>query len=565
MIQLLSRTALKRSRLLPILRRIHTDLYPMAHSKFEYVKSFEEEGQLDPRHWIVIGLGLKIDEELYDLHKLERPNDHSLTKLLEASVDLVMQDFKEIVFCYSFSQEFNFVFSKNTTLYRRRGPKLLTNVCSLLSSAFVHKWPYYIQSSALTFPPVIEGAVHLLPDDQSLRDYMTKRQNVCHHQNLYKTAFWGLVSKEGMLPEKAAETLKGANEGALNELLFTRCNTNYNKEENVFKKGSIALRKKVQKAVTTQNGSIIQRTQSTVIVMHTDLIKDSFWSEVFVLEQPTELNAKLSYLKHFEKKEILLPHTWMVVRIDGKAFHNFSEKHDFKKPNDLRSIELMNKAAFSVMDKFPDIIFSYGQSDEYSFVIHRYSKMCNRQGSKIISSIVSLFAGVYVYNWQSMFGDIKLQYCPAFDARVVLYPNNSCLRDYISWRQADCHINNMYNTCFWTLVQQGQCSRQNAEEILCGTFSKDKRSILISRFNQNYDDEDAIFRKGTVMYRKMVKEELDRFSGELSENNHAGEGKEEECRDIIVGHFDVIKDEFWQDRPWLLGEERNATTLDDFD
>lgn len=565
MIPVLSRPVLKRSCLLPLLRKVYTNLFPMAQSKFEYVKSFEEEGQLDPRHWIVIALKLKNYEELYKVLNLERPNDHSFTRLMEASVGVVMQDFKEIVFCYSFSQELNFVFSKNTTLYRRRGPKLLTNVCSLMSSAFVYKWSCYFQSSALSFPPVIEGTIHLLSDDQSLRDYMTKCQNVCHHQNLYKTAYWHVISKEGLLPEKATEILKGANEATLNELLFTRCNINYNKEENVFKKGSIALRKKVQKAVTTQNGSITQRTQSTVIVMHTDLTKDSFWSDIFVLEQPTEINAKFSYLKHFEKKEYLLPHTWMVVRIDGKAFHNFSEKHDFQKPNDLRSIELMNKAAISVMEEFPDIIFSYGQSDEYSFVIHRYSKMCDRQGGKIISSIVSLFAAVYVYNWQSLFGDVKLQYCPAFDARVVLYPNNSCLRDYLSWRQADCHINNMYNTCFWALVQHGHYSRQKAEEILCGTFSKDKRSILLNRFNQDYDDEDAVFRKGTVMFREMLRKELCASSAEPSEGGQVEEREVARCKGITVGHFDVIKDEFWRERPWILGEERNATTLDNLD
>lgn len=30
------------------------------------------------------------------------------------------------------------------------------------------------------------------------------------------------------------------------------------------------------------------------------------------------------------------------------------------------------------------------------------------------------------------------------------------VRDYISWRQADCHINNLYNTCFWALVGDGE-------------------------------------------------------------------------------------------------------------
>ncbi|KAG0728984.1 tRNA(His) guanylyltransferase 1 [Chionoecetes opilio] len=554
-IPLVSRSVWKRSCLHPWLRNIHTNLFPMAHSRFEYVRSFEEEGLLDPQHWIVIALKFKNHEDLYRVHHLARPNDPPLARLMEAAVGVVMGDFKEIVLCYSFSQEFNFVFSKTTTLYRRRGPKLLTNVCSLMSSAFVHKWPCYFEL-ALEFPPMIEGTVHLLPDDQTLRDYMAKCQNVCHHQNLYKTAFWGLVSKEGLLPEEVMKTLKGANEGILNELLFSRCNTNYNKEDNAFKKGSITLRKKVQKAVMAQNGSVTQRSQSAVVVMHTDFIKDSFWSDIFVLKQPTESHAKLGYLKYFEKKESLLPHAWIVVRIDGKGFHNFSEKHDFEKPNDPRSIELMNKAAVAVMEKFPEVIFSYGQSDEYSFAIHRYSKMCDRQGDKIISNIVSIFAGVYVYNWQRCFGEVELQYCPAFDARVVLYPNNSCLRDYFSWRQADCHINNMYNTCFWALVQRGLCSRQKADEILCGTFSKDKRSILLDRFNMDYDKEDAISRKGTVIFRDRPRKDLCASSTGCEVEEGAG------CGGITVGHFDVIKDEFWRERPWILGEERNATTLD---
>jgi tRNA(His) guanylyltransferase len=30
-----------------------------------------------------------------------------------------------------------------------------------------------------------------------------------------------------------------------------------------------------------------------------------------------------------------------------------------------------------------------------------------------------------------------------FDARAVLYPSDRTLRDYLSWRQADTHINNL--------------------------------------------------------------------------------------------------------------------------
>jgi tRNA(His) guanylyltransferase len=38
---------------------------------------------------------------------------------------------------------------------------------------------------------------------------------------------------------------------------------------------------------------------------------------------------------------------------------------------------------------------------------------------------------------------VKLQYIPSFDARTVCYPTDKNLRDYLSWRQCDCHINNM--------------------------------------------------------------------------------------------------------------------------
>ncbi len=75
--------------------------------------------------------------------------------------------------------------------------------------------------------------------------------------------------------------------------------------------------------------------------------------------------------------------------------------------------------------------------------------------SKIITTISSFFAASYVFHWPSYFPDTPLLYPPTFDGRVVLYPTPSNLRDYLSWRQADCHINNLYNTCFWALMHSG--------------------------------------------------------------------------------------------------------------
>ncbi|TVY92086.1 tRNA(His) guanylyltransferase [Lachnellula willkommii] len=76
-------------------------------------------------------------------------------------------------------------------------------------------------------------------------------------------------------------------------------------------------------------------------------------------------NSKYEYVKAFEQPDLLLPNTWIVVRIDGRGFHKFSAKYAFEKPNDRRALDLMNAAAKAVMSELPDLVIAYGISDEY--------------------------------------------------------------------------------------------------------------------------------------------------------------------------------------------------------
>lgn len=165
--------------------------------------------------------------------------------------------------------------------------------------------------------------------------------------------------------------------------------------------------------------------------------------------------SKFEYVKDFETDEKLLPNTWFVVRIDGKGFHKFSNVHNFKKPNDEGALQLMNNAAICVMQEFRDCVLSFGQSDEYSFVFRKDALLYNRRTVKVLTYVNSLFTSSYVFHWKKYFHDVSLKYPPSFDARVILYPSDENLRDYLSWRQADVHINNLYNTTFWNLVLKG--------------------------------------------------------------------------------------------------------------
>lgn len=55
-----------------------------------------------------------------------------------------------------------------------------------------------------------------------------------------------------------------------------------------------------------------------------------------------------------------------------------------------------------------------------------------------MTNMASYFASCYVFHWPEYFVEKRLEYPPTFDGRVILYPTETNLRDYLSWRQADC-------------------------------------------------------------------------------------------------------------------------------
>lgn len=166
----------------------------------------------------------------------------------------------------------------------------------------------------------------------------------------------------------------------------------------------------------------------------------------------TMAKSKFEYVRNFESEVKCLPNCWIVIRLDGKGFHKFSDIHNFDKPNDKRGLDLMTRAAACVFEELNDICLGFGHSDEFSFVFRKNTVMYNRRHDKLLSLVTSIFSSAFVAYWSDYFGSVKLQYPPSFDGRIVLYPTDTNLRDYMSWRQADVHVNNLHNTVFWAMV-----------------------------------------------------------------------------------------------------------------
>lgn len=65
-------------------------------------------------------------------------------------------------------------------------------------------------------------------------------------------------------------------------------------------------------------------------------------------------------------------------------------------------------------------------------------------------------------------------------------------------------------------------------------MASDKNEILYKEFGMNYNNELEIFKKGTVIVRET----------------------ESKKSDVVILHVDIIKDEFWNERPWLLLDDK---------
>lgn len=269
-------------------------------------------------------------------------------------------------------------------------------------------------------------------------------------------------------------------------------------------------------------------------------------------------NSRFEYVKQFERENFLLPQTFIVIRVDGKGFHKFSDYYKFEKPNDARALNVMNAAARAMVEQFPDIQLAYGDSDEYLFLLRRTCDLFERREMKLVSTFASFMSVHYVMQWNAEFPEKPIENArlPTFDARAIVYPNAEVVRDYFNWRQVDCHINNLYNTAFWNLVLKCCMTGQQAEQELMGTVASEKNEILFSKCSVNYNNEPEMFKKGTIIVR-----EYDQWGAQEQqrENGHNLSAKQKQKAEksrrkarIAVHHTDIIKDEFWNERPWLL-------------
>uniref|UniRef100_A0A3Q7G4C9 tRNA(His) guanylyltransferase n=1 Tax=Solanum lycopersicum TaxID=4081 RepID=A0A3Q7G4C9_SOLLC len=477
----------------------------MANSRYEYVKCFEVEDEVMYPNIIVVQIDGRDFGCFSEKHGFEKPNDDKALNLMNACAIKVLENFSDVIFAYGFNDEYSFVLKKETTFYQRRASKILSIIVSFFSSTYVIKWKEFFSRKELTVPPSFHSRVISCASMEVLQAYLLWRQTECHISNQYNTCLWRLVFS-GKSEKEAKEILKGTQKQEQNELLFQQFGINYKDLPQIFRQGSCAVKIKVDDTVKyREDGTPVKRPRKKAVIVHSENVATKrFWNNYTCLTEELGSLAeginkiKPEYLRSFQFESRLMLSIWIVVRVDGCHFHRFCEDNGFQKPNDEQALKLMNSCAVSLLEMFKDIIFAYGVSDEYrggqgnSFITflkfldyfdttqlqlptcknivqlsvnNMLKDPAKLHFFEIVSAVVSLFSSMYVMKWKEFFPEKEFKEPPYFDGRSVCYPSSEILRDYLAWRQVDCHINNQYNTCFWLLVKSGK-SRTEAQSSL---------------------------------------------------------------------------------------------------
>ncbi|KAI3711278.1 hypothetical protein L2E82_41253 [Cichorium intybus] len=515
----------------------------MANSKYEYVKSFEIEDEVMYPNLIVVRIDGRNFERFSEINDFEKPNDERALNLMNRCATSLLEKYPDIILAYGFSDEYSFIFKKETKFYQRRASKMLSLIVSFFTSSYVENWREFFPQKDMKSTPSLKSRVICCPSMEVLQSYLAWRQRECHSKNQYNTCLWNLI-KSGKSEKEAHEIVKGTQKQEKNEILFQQFGINYKNLPQMYRQGSCVLKTEVHDTLKIH----VKRLQKKVIIVHSENIASrSFWNDYSCLckdlsgfEQNVN-NIKPEYMKLFQSENKLLPFTWIVIRIDGSHFHRFSDIQGFEKPNDEQALKLMNSCAVAVLEEFKDIVFAYGVSDEYSFVLKRNTQLYERRASELVSAIVSFFSSSYVMKWKEFFPKKDLKYPPNFDGRAVCYPSYEIIRDYLSWRQVDCHINNQYNTCFWMLVKSGKTTKE-AQNLLKGTQTQEKNQMLLNLFNIDYKTLPIIFRNGSSVF----------WDKEMTVSDNGVITKS--YKKVVVEHPNIIEDCFWEVHPLILQE-----------
>ena len=207
----------------------------------------------------------------------------------------------------------------------------------------------------------------------------------------------------------------------------------------------------------------------------------------------------------------------MIIRIDGRSFHNFTK--GFMRPFDDLLISAMQETAIYLCENISGCVLGYTQSDEISLLIIDYQRQETQPWfAKNIQKIASVSASMATMAFNRAFSlaihkqgidgltanglkshvpdqvyekYLEKEGTAMFDSRAFIMPFDEVC-SYFIWRQRDA-IRNSVQMVAHTYFSHKSLQNLNTSDI------KEK---LMSEFGFAWDNIPTVYQRGSAIYRK---------------------------------------------------------------
>lgn len=205
--------------------------------------------------------------------------------------------------------------------------------------------------------------------------------------------------------------------------------------------------------------------------------------------------------------------TYVVIRVDGKAFHTFTR--GCNRPFDNQLITSMDEVAIALCNQIDGAAFAYAQSDEVSVLVTDFSRegtgaWFDNNLQKMSSVSASIATAAFNCSWAALSSTPDTQALALFDSRVFTIPDPVEVENYFIWRQKDWTRNSIQ------LVGQSFFSHRE----LHGKNNSKIQEMLFTQKGVNWSDYPAHLKRGRIIkYNKREEGSLRRDSRWVVDND----------------------------------------------
>ncbi|WP_297825321.1 tRNA(His) guanylyltransferase Thg1 family protein [uncultured Methanobrevibacter sp.] len=183
----------------------------------------------------------------------------------------------------------------------------------------------------------------------------------------------------------------------------------------------------------------------------------------------------------------------IIVRLDGRSFHQLSKDLNLNKPYDEDFCKVMSDVCTGLFKEFSPL-FVYTFSDEISLLFDHIP--FDGRVEKINSVIASFAASSFAMNYGAEF-----KKPPAFDSRIIPISDEDILK-YFKWRQDESWRNCVNSHGIFYL--KSKYSNDDANDKINGMNLSDVHELLFEN-GINLNDVETYKKRGVGVYRKNKK------------------------------------------------------------